>query len=60
MTRYRQYARRAAGIATIVALGWLGLLLSNSLDWVGQTFPCLFHFRNRVVASITLPDWPNA
>ncbi|HVM97939.1 MAG TPA: ATP-binding protein, partial [Candidatus Acidoferrales bacterium] len=38
----------------------LTVLIYNSLSWVDATFPGFFVLQNRIVASIALPDWPDA
>ena len=43
----------------LLTVGLLAVLVINSLSWIGRPFPGFFVMANRVVASITLPEWPN-
>jgi hypothetical protein len=44
-------------IAGLLGMTLLGTVVYNSRSWVGRTFPGFFLMSNRVVASVSLPDW---
>lgn len=52
---------RLARYGTLVlgacAGAFVGLLIHSSTQWIGSTFPGFFVLQNRVVPSISLPDW---
>lgn len=53
-------ARACAGLGTL-CVGLLFLLVSyTSLGWVGTTFPGFLLMANRVVPSVSLPNWEGA
>lgn len=52
------HRRLATAVLTTVALGLTLICTFNSSRWIGATFPGFFIMSNRVVASVTLPNWP--
>lgn len=49
--------RAMALIAGLLGAALLTTVVYNSARWVGRTFPGFFLMSNRVVASVSLPDW---
>ena len=52
--------RRTATVLTTLAVALALICALNSSRWIGATFPGFFVMSNRVIASVTLPDWPSA
>lgn len=51
--------RRLCLAGVIVSLLMFGITLRNSLGWIDKSFPGFMVMANSVVASISLPDWPD-
>ena len=45
--------------AAVVVTPIFLIVVSNSLAWIGKSFPGFLVMGNRVVASVALPDWPD-
>ncbi len=59
LARQRRHTCYAAALALMV-LGIALVCTLTSRRWIGRTFPGFFVMANKVVASVSLPDWPVA
>jgi signal transduction histidine kinase len=50
-------ARAAAALTGLLGAALLATVVHNGRAWVGRTFPGFFLMSNRVIASVSLPDW---